>query len=58
MRGISSIDFIPAEITATGVFPSSVRSDEISIAVKINAQELLNHNKKEINANKRRKVEP
>lgn len=32
--GISKIDFTPAEITATGVLPSSVRSDDISIAAK------------------------
>lgn len=30
--GISNIDFTPAEITATGVLPSSVRSEDISIA--------------------------
>lgn len=30
--GISKIDFTPAEMTATGVLPSSVRSDDISIA--------------------------
>jgi hypothetical protein len=32
--GISNIDFTPAEITATGVLPSSVRSDDTSIAAK------------------------
>ena len=31
---MSRIDFTPAEITATGVRPSSVRSDDISIAEK------------------------
>lgn len=33
--GISRIDFIPADITVTGVLPSSVRSEEISIAVYV-----------------------
>ena len=32
--GISNMDFTPAEITATGVLPSSVRSDDMSIAEK------------------------
>lgn len=32
---ISNIDFTPAETTATGVLPSSTRSEEISIAAKI-----------------------
>lgn len=32
--GISNIDFTPAEITVTGVLPSSVRSDDMSIAAK------------------------
>jgi hypothetical protein len=32
--GISNIDFTPAEITATGVLPSSVRSDDTSIAAE------------------------
>lgn len=32
--GISNIDFTPADITATGVLPSSVRSEEMSIAVQ------------------------
>ena len=32
--GISKMDFTPAEITAIGVLPSSVRSDDISIAAK------------------------
>jgi hypothetical protein len=31
--GISRIDLIPAHMTATGVLPSSVRSDETSIAI-------------------------
>lgn len=30
--GISNIDFTPAEITVTGVFPSSVRSEDTSMA--------------------------
>lgn len=34
VRGISNIDFTPAEMTATGVLPSSVRSEDISIAEK------------------------
>lgn len=34
--GISNIDFTPAEMTATGVLPSSVRSEDISIAAKSN----------------------
>lgn len=34
--GISNIDFTPAEITATGVLPSSVRSEDMSIAAKEN----------------------
>lgn len=33
--GISRIDFIPADITVTGVLPSSVRSEDISIAVYV-----------------------
>lgn len=32
--GISNIDLTPAETTATGVLPSSVRSDDMSIAAK------------------------
>lgn len=32
--GISNIDFTPAEMTATGVLPSSVRSEDMSIAEK------------------------
>lgn len=32
--GISKIDFTPAETTAIGVLPSSVRSDDISSAEK------------------------
>lgn len=31
---MSRIDFTPAEMTATGVLPSSVRSEDISIAKK------------------------
>ena len=34
VRGISNIDFTPAEMTATGVLPSSVRSEDISMAEK------------------------
>jgi hypothetical protein len=29
---MSKMDFTPAEITATGVFPSSVKSEEMSMA--------------------------
>lgn len=32
--GTSNMDFTPADITATGVLPSSVRSEDISIAAK------------------------
>lgn len=32
--GISNIDFMPADITATGVLPSSVRSEDISMAAQ------------------------
>lgn len=32
--GISNIDFTPADITATGVLPSSVRSEDISMATQ------------------------
>lgn len=32
--GISNIDFTPADITATGVLPSSVRSEDISMAAQ------------------------
>ena len=32
--GMSNIDFTPAEMTAIGVLPSSVRSEDISIAAK------------------------
>ena len=32
VRGMSKMDFTPADTTATGVFPSSVKSEETSIA--------------------------
>ena len=38
---MSSIDLAPAETTATGVFPSSVRSEETSMATR----EILKSNK-------------
>ena len=34
VRGISNIDFTPTKMTATGVLPSSVRSEDISMAEK------------------------
>jgi hypothetical protein len=38
--GISKIDLTPAEITVTGVFPSSVKSEEMSIAVNEKIRDL------------------
>ena len=38
--GISNIDLIPADTTATGVLPSSVRSHDISNAETISCQNL------------------
>jgi len=32
--GISNIDFTPAHTTVTGVLPSSVRSEDMSIAAQ------------------------
>lgn len=42
--GISNIDFTPAHITATGVLPSSVRSEDMSIAAQKEKNNMLNKN--------------
>lgn len=43
VRGMSKIDFTPAEITVTGVFPSSVKSEEMSMAASNSANCLIGH---------------